>query len=301
MALHLHIDPFAGIAGDMFLGALADVGLDLTKVQRLIEEAGMAGKFRLSTQKVMRHGIGAIDLKVETPEPLVPAPLPGAGSAPTSASELPGRGIATPKVFTPVEGAALARAPISPHAHNHAHVGRPEILAIINRLDIAPRARARATRIVDLLAQAEALVHRSSPDEVHFHEVGAVDSIVDMLGAAIGLELLGVDTVSSGPLPIGRGFVRCAHGKMPLPAPATAYLMRGLATFGVDRTVEMVTPTGAAIIAGLAESAGPPPPMLLKAVGYGAGDRNDPDVPNLLRLFLGERTGPGAVSRPPAV
>ncbi|MCX5658176.1 MAG: LarC family nickel insertion protein [Planctomycetota bacterium] len=288
MPLHLHIDPFAGIAGDMFLGALADVGLDLAEVQRLIERAGMAGQFSLGTQKVMRHGIGAIDLKVKTPEP---AATPAVAASPSP----------TP-VFTPVAPAALGPAPLSPagHAHGHAHVGRVEILAIIARLDIAPRARERATRIVDLLAQAEALVHRSTPDEVHFHEVGAVDSIVDMLGAAIGLELLGVDTVSSGPLPIGRGFVRCAHGKMPLPAPATAYLLRGLATFGVDRTVEMVTPTGAAIVAGLAESVGPPPPMLLRSVGYGAGDRNDADVPNLLRVFLGERTGPAWVSRPPA-
>ncbi len=128
-----------------------------------------------------------------------------------------------------------------------------------------------------------------SPDEVHFHEVGAVDSIVDMLGTAVGLEMLGVETLSCGPLPIGRGFVQCAHGRMPLPAPATAYLLRGMTTVGVDRTVETVTPTGAAIVAALAQPVTVPPPMKLLAVGYGAGDRDDADTPNLVRLFLGER------------
>jgi len=111
-----------------------------------------------------------------------------------------------------------------------------------------------------------------------------------MLGSAVGLELLGIGSISCGALPISRGFVRCAHGKMPVPAPATAYLLRDTLTFGIDRNVEMITPTGAAIAKALAESFGPPPPMTLKHVGYGAGDRDDPDVPNLLRVFVGERT-----------
>ena len=143
------------------------------------------------------------------------------------------------------------------------------------------------------LAEAEARVHAKSLDEIHFHEVGAVDSIVDMLGSVVALEHLEVDTVSCGPLPISRGFVKCDHGIMPVPAPATAYLMQGMPTIGVDRTGELVTPTGAALIAGICNSHGPSPAMTINEVGYGAGDRENPDVPNLLRLILGETNAPG--------
>lgn len=125
-------------------------------------------------------------------------------------------------------------------------------------------------------------------ESIHFHEVGAVDSIVDMLGSVVALELLEVESVSCGPLPISRGMVRCAHGLMPVPAPATAYLMQGIPTIGVDRVGELVTPTGAALVAGLCDQFGPPPAMTLGEVGYGAGDRDDPQVPNLLRVLLGQ-------------
>ena len=169
-------------------------------------------------------------------------------------------------------------------------------MAMIDKLDTAERAKDRARRITTVLAEAEARVHGVPIEKVHFHEVGAVDSIVDMLGSAVALELLGVDTLSCGALPISRGFVKCDHGLMPVPAPATAYLMEGLLTMGVDRTGELVTPTGAAIVAALCESFGPPPAMTLKGVGYGAGDREDPKVPNLLRLMIGEITPAGRLT-----
>ena len=120
-----------------------------------------------------------------------------------------------------------------------------------------------------------------------------------MLGSIVALELLNITSISSGPLPISRGFVRCAHGKMPVPAPATAELMRGLSLVGVDRTMELVTPTGAALIAAMQPSFGPAPAMVTQAVGYGAGDRDTPDVPNVLRVFLGELSPRGPV-RPTA-
>ena len=166
-------------------------------------------------------------------------------------------------------------------------------MAMVDQLDTTPRGRERAGRVVTKLAQAEARVHGKTLDDIHFHEVGAVDSIVDMLGSVVALELLEIDTLSCGPLPISRGFVRCDHGLMPVPAPATAYLMAGLPTVGVDRTGELVTPTGAALVAGLCERFGTPPAMTLINVGYGAGDRDTPDVPNLLRLMLGQATHAG--------
>jgi uncharacterized protein (DUF111 family) len=160
---------------------------------------------------------------------------------------------------------------------------------MIDALDTTPRGKARARKIVDQLAAAEARVHRKPIDQVHFHEVGAVDSIVDMFGAAVALELLDIDAVTSGPLPWTRGLVRCEHGNMPVPAPATAYLMQDMPVIGRDRDVELVTPTGAAILAGIVDQFAPPPPLRLTAIGYGAGDRDDPFAPNLLRLILGTR------------
>ena len=174
----------------------------------------------------------------------------------------------------------------TPEGHHHRH--RKDLLALAEKLGLSDRGHARAVAAIDALAAAEARVHGTTIDEVHFHEVGAIDSIVDLLGNVLALELLGVETLSCGPLPVGRGFVRCAHGLMPVPAPATAYLCEGLPTVGVDRTGELVTPTGAALVSTLCDTFGPPPAMTARAIGYGAGDRDDPDVPNLLRVVLGE-------------
>ena len=155
--------------------------------------------------------------------------------------------------------------------------------------------------MVTLVAVAEARVHGKTLDDIHFHEVGAVDSIVDMLGSIVALELLGIDSLSCGLLPISRGFVECAHGLMPVPAPATAYLLEGVPTVGVDRRGELITPTGAALVKALCTGFGPPPALTWRGVGYGAGDRTDPQVPNLLRLFLGEpHTAGGLAPAAPA-
>ncbi len=151
------------------------------------------------------------------------------------------------------------------------------------------RVRDRATAIVRVLAEAEARVHDKKVEEVHFHEVGAVDSIVDMLGAAIALECLGIDSLSCGALPIGSGFVKCQHGMMPLPAPATAYVLAGCPVRQIEFDKETVTPTGAAIVKALCASFGAAPEMTLAGTGYGAGSRDDAHAPNLLRVMMGER------------
>ena len=258
MTTHLHIDPFSGIAGDMFLGAAIDLGTPLADILKALKPISVAKTYRVATDRVQRHGIGAVDLKVLVDEP----------------------------------GHTHSHDDGHDHAHHHHHTHYGDIMGMIDQLATTERAKERARRVTTVLAEAEAEVHGVPVEKVHFHEVGAVDSIVDMLGSAVALELLGVDTMSCGALPISRGFVKCDHGLMPVPAPATAYLMRGLPTVGVDRTGELVTPTGAAIVAALCETLGPPPAMTLKSVGYGAGDREDPKVPNLLRLMLGEITAP---------
>ena len=174
--------------------------------------------------------------------------------------------------------------------HHHRH--RQDLLGFAEMLGLSDRGHARAVAAIDALAAAEARVHGTTIDEVHFHEVGAIDSIVDLLGVVVALEEIGVDTLSCGPLPVGHGFVKCAHGLMPVPAPATAYLCEGLPTFGVDREGELVTPTGAALVSTLCTHFGPPPAMTTRATGYGAGDRDHPTVPNLLRVVLGEAAVP---------
>lgn len=171
--------------------------------------------------------------------------------------------------------------------HPHRHLG--DILGLIDASDLSMRVKEMGGRIFTRLAEAEAVVHGTTPDHVHFHEVGAVDAIVDIIGAAIGLEALGIDRVIGSPLPLGRGWVTCAHGIFPIPAPATAELVRGVPIAETDIEAELVTPTGAAMITTLAESFGPIPAMTLQAVGYGAGTRELPR-PNVLRLFIGETT-----------
>jgi len=158
---------------------------------------------------------------------------------------------------------------------------------MIDRSSLPRRVKERAQAIFLRLARAEAAVHGMSVEEVSFHEVGAVDSIVDIVGVAIGLDVLGIEKVTCSPLPMGRGFVRCQHGRLPLPAPATLEILRGVPVYDSGLSVELVTPTGAAIVAAMADEFVSFPSFTLQSVGYGAGERHLTDRPNLLRLVLG--------------
>jgi pyridinium-3,5-bisthiocarboxylic acid mononucleotide nickel chelatase len=169
------------------------------------------------------------------------------------------------------------------HAHRHLH----HITAMIDRSRLSDRQKDLAGRIFRRLAEAEAKVHGSTIEKVHFHEVGAVDSIVDIVGAAIGWDLLGVERVVASPIPTGRGFVTIAHGRCSIPAPATAELLTGIPLAASDVEAELTTPTGAAIVATLAESFGPVPPMRIARIGYGAGTRELAEQANVLRLMVG--------------
>lgn len=174
-----------------------------------------------------------------------------------------------------------------------------DIAEIYANSRLAPRVRERAYAVFSKLADAEAKVHGTTPDQIHFHEVGAVDAIVDITGACILLEALGVDAVHGSPLPWTRGFVDCQHGRMPLPAPATVELLAGLPTYPLEVRGELVTPTGAALLATLAGPSrmGLPPAMTTVANGWGAGKKNfGTEFPNLLRVVIGETTGATATS-----
>ena len=158
---------------------------------------------------------------------------------------------------------------------------------LVDRADLPTRAHARAHDAFRRLAEAEGRIHGVSPDEVHFHEVGAIDALADVCGVALALEDLDIDRISCSPLPAPRGFVDAAHGRLPLPAPATLELLKGAPIHGVDLELELVTPTGAALVAALATTYGALPAMTLQSTGYGAGMRDLPDRPNLVRAIVG--------------
>jgi pyridinium-3,5-bisthiocarboxylic acid mononucleotide nickel chelatase len=171
----------------------------------------------------------------------------------------------------------------------HHHRGLSIILKRIEGAQLAPRAAERARRIFTRLAEAEAHVHQVPIEQVHFHEVGAVDSIIDIVGAAIGFEMLGIDEFACSAMDVGGGQVKTAHGLLPVPAPATAELLRGAPTFSSGLQRELVTPTGAAIATTLSTRYAEIPPMTLRAFGYGAGSSDNAEKPNVLRLLIGER------------
>ena len=177
------------------------------------------------------------------------------------------------------------------HPHRHLH----HVLEIINQGDFTPHVKDLAGRIFTRLAHAEAKVHNTTIEKIHFHEVGAIDAIVDIVGSVVGFEMLGIHTFYSSPIPTGTGFVNCAHGRMPVPAPATAEMLKGvaLANDPIRGAIafELTTPTGAAIVCELCESFGPRPGMQIEAGGYGAGEYELEEIPNLLRVFIGTAVG----------
>jgi hypothetical protein len=182
---------------------------------------------------------------------------------------------------------------VEPAEHDHHHRHLAEILEMIGRAGLSARVAANAKAVFRRLGEAEAKVHRVSVQDVHFHEVGAVDSIVDIVGACVAFELLGVEEVFCSPIPCGSGTVECAHGRLPVPAPAVAALLVGAKLAGDPLTGEVTTPTGAAILTTLAKSYGPMPAMDIQAVGYGAGSRDAGGLPNLLRVFVGAKSDAG--------
>lgn len=182
--------------------------------------------------------------------------------------------------------AAKVDVDIDPHAHHH-HRSLGDIVAILRGSTLAPGIVERAERIFTRLADAEARVHGTTRETVHFHDVGAVDAIVDITGSVVALSLLGIERLAVSALPLGGGFVDGAHGRMPVPGPGTAELLRGFPVIDTGVRRELVTPTGAAILTTLAAASGRMPSMTVERVGYGAGTWDPPDAANVLRVFVG--------------
>ena len=236
MMTTLYLDTFSGISGDMMLGLLVDLGVDLAALESELGKLPYSG-YRLERREEIRHGIGG----------------------------------------TRVEVFCEKNQPTRTWA---------EIDAMLATATLGAATRERARGVFRRLGEAEAKVHRVPLDAVHFHEVGAVDAIVDIVGSAIGLELLGVDEIICAPLPLSSGLVHGSHGAMPLPAPATLELLRGAPVRDAGNDRELVTPTGAAIATGIARF-GSLPAMTVERIGYGVGGWDLADRPNLLRGVLG--------------
>ncbi|MFC1868492.1 nickel pincer cofactor biosynthesis protein LarC [Thermodesulfobacteriota bacterium] len=170
----------------------------------------------------------------------------------------------------------------------HEHRGLKDIKRIISEGDLSDAVKKKSIHVFESIAEEEGKIHNHSPEEVHFHEVGAVDSIIDIVGTAFGIEYLEIISIYASRLPLGSGFTETRHGRIPLPSPATLALLKGIPVYDSGLKYELVTPTGAALIKEFADSFGSMPPMTVDSVGYGAGSRDLPDRPNLLRILLGE-------------
>jgi len=263
----LHFDCFSGAAGDMILGALIDAGLPFEGLQRALGSLAL-DREAVRTERVVRAGIGATKLHVRGEE----AAHHHAHQEPHGHRRAGSAG-----------DAAVAEA-----RHVHTHRTLPEIARLIDGSALSPSARKRAVALFERLAETEAAVHGTTRERVHLHELGALDSIVDVVGTVYALEALGIDRVTASPLNVGGGTVATAHGIYPVPAPATARLLTGVPVYAGGQQAELVTPTGALLITAYAERFGALPPMRLERVGYGAGTRDFPDAPNVLRVLIGE-------------
>jgi hypothetical protein len=250
----LYLDCFSGVAGDMFLGALIDAGVPLSDVQDALGSLAL-DRDSVWTERVDRTGISATKFCVRGED--------------KSKHE---------NESTHVHS----------HENDHKHRSLKEIYGLIDRSALQSKERERAKALFGRLGEVEASVHGIGLDDVHLHEVGTIDSIVDIVGSVYALEALGVDRVVSSPLNVGHGTVRSAHGVYPVPAPATLRLLEGAPVYAGKQEAELVTPTGALLVTEYAAEFGPLPPMRIETVGYGAGSRIFKETPNVLRAVLGQ-------------
>jgi uncharacterized protein (TIGR00299 family) protein len=247
MSRILYFDCFSGIAGDMVLGALLDAGLPFEELKAALGSLAIDG-YDITAERVLRAGVSATKFRV-------------------------------------VEHTAPGTQHPAPGGHPHRHL--KSIYALIDRSGLSADGRARAKELFQRLGEAEAAIHQTSLEKVHLHEVGALDSIIDIVGAVFALEWVGAERIVCSPLNVGGGTVQSAHGLFPVPAPATLRLLRDTPVYSGAVQKELVTPTGALIATSYASAFGPLPQMTVETIGYGAGDRDEPGTPNVLRVVIG--------------
>ena len=265
MAKAIYLDAFSGLSGNMLLGAFLAAGMDEHVLRRELAKLPVMQECELKVSQVKKNGIAATYVDVEVQEEQ------------TAFHDL-------------AHDSHSAHEEHHEHDHHaHQHRAMRDIRAMIEGSSLSDGAKAISLRIFKVLAEAEGHVHGHPADEVTFHEVGAADSIVDICGVAICLDVLGITEVYAGRVNVGSGFVRCAHGTMPVPAPAVAELLKDWPTYAAGAPVELTTPTGAAVVRAFANiSLVRPASFRAVAIGYGAGTRDNEGLPNVLRLYLGE-------------
>ena len=307
-----YLDCFSGISGDMLLGAFVDAGVPLARLAAAAEALNLGA--RLQARKVMRGGLTGTKVDVLVPEPIPDSAAVHSGAHTHSHSdthththdgETHTHEHSHPHTHTHAEAHDHAGAhnhqhsrehphdPSEEHGHTHEHIqdhhrSLSTILGIIATAPLSEAVKKNASRAFQLLGEAEAGIHSIPVERVHFHEVGAVDTIVDIVCAAAGADHLAIDRWFASPLNVGSGTVVAAHGTLPVPAPATLALLAGAPIYSAGPPVESVTPTGAAILRMLGVTYGPLPALRTAATGYGAGGRDTPGQANLLRLLIGE-------------
>ena len=291
-----YLECFSGISGDMFLGALVDAGVSPGLLEQTVAALGLGARLEIS--RVVRSGISAtkVDVYVDGEKDLPREEYWGRQQehgehhehshdvqhAHTHSHDHHGHS------HSHTGEGSRAGAP-APHQREHSHGrGLTEIREIISKAAISGSAKKTAISIFEALGAAEAKIHNTAIEKVHFHEVGAVDAMVDIVCTAVGAEALGVDEIICSPLNVGGGTVKCAHGEFPVPAPATVELLKDAAVYSSGLQAELVTPTGAAIVQTLASRFAAFPEMKIERSGYGAGSRDFPGHPNVLRLTVGE-------------
>jgi uncharacterized protein (TIGR00299 family) protein len=274
MSRILYFDCFNGASGDMVLGALLDAGLPLEELRRALGSLALDGA-NVSATRVLRAGVSATKFIVEEHG--------------ENAHSHVHHHEQHEHVHDREDDHHHAHAPAAV-AHHHPHRSLAEINQLIERSALSPASQGRAKELFHHLGEAEAAIHQIPIDEIHLHEVGALDSIIDIVGAVFALEWFHADHIISSPLNVGGGMVHSAHGHFPVPAPATVKLLAGAPIYSSGVQSELVTPTGALLVTSYATSFGPVPAMTIERVGYGAGDRDLPNTPNVLRVLIGEST-----------
>ena len=258
----LYFDCFSGISGDMALGAIIDAGLPLEDLTRALGSLALSG-YHVHADRVLRAGVSATKFDVHEHDH---------GHAPHSHEH----------DHQDTHDSNRSR------AHEHPHRSLPEIFALIDTSALTSAGRDRAKAMFQRLAETEAAIHQMPVEQVHLHEVGALDSIIDIVGIVFALEWVGADRIVCSPLNVGGGMVKSAHGLLPVPAPATVKLLGAAPIYSGAVQKELVTPTGALIASTYASAFGPIPAMTIERTGYGAGDRDDPTTPNVLRVLIGQ-------------
>jgi len=308
-----YLECFSGISGDMFMGALVDTGVSAALLERTVAALNIGAQLEIS--RVVRSGISAtkVDVWVDGEKDLPREEFwkqkeqhSHQHSHTHSDDEhthehLPHEHSHSLSGETRTEPAlSLPKGVSESHEHSHSHShgrGLTEIKNIISAASISEAAKKTAIAIFEALGRAEAKIHSTSIESVHFHEVGAIDAMVDIVCAAVGAEALGVDEIICSPLNLGGGTVKCAHGTMPVPAPATVELLADAPVYSSGVQAELVTPTGAAIVKTLVSRFSSFPEMKIEKSGYGAGSRDFPGHPNVVRLTIGETSLTGRASK----